>query len=124
RVVPAFINQALASRDLTVFGDGSQTRSFCYISDTVDGLVRLLESDFSGPVNIGNPYEMTIQEFADFVKDIIDCTSSIVHTPLPEDDPKVRRPDISLAMEKLGWKPVVKLEDGLRETIDYFRRKE
>ena len=124
RVVPAFISQALSNRDLTVFGDGSQTRSFCYISDTVDGLVRLMESDFAGPVNIGNPDEMTIQEFAAFVKDSIDCGSSIVHTPLPEDDPKVRRPDISLAVEKLAWKPAVKLEEGLKKTIDYFRRTE
>jgi dTDP-glucose 4,6-dehydratase len=123
RVVPAFISQALSGRNLTVFGDGSQTRSFCYVSDTVDGLVRLMESDFPGPVNIGNPDEMTISDFSEFVLGRIDSRSSIVRMELPEDDPKVRKPDISLAMEKLGWKPVVGLEEGMDRTIDYFREK-
>lgn len=123
RVVPAFVSQALSDRNLTIFGDGSQTRSFCYVSDTVDGLVRLMESDFSGPVNIGNPEEMTIAEFADFVLDRISSKSSIVHRELPEDDPKVRKPNISLAVEKLGWKPAVGLDDGMDRTIDYFRQK-
>lgn len=123
RVVPAFISQALSNRNLTVFGDGSQTRSFSYVSDTVDGLVRLMESDFPGPVNIGNPDEMTIMDFAEFVLGRIDTRSSIVHRELPEDDPKVRKPDISLAMEKLGWKPIVGLEEGMGNTIDYFREK-
>ncbi|NOQ23033.1 MAG: NAD-dependent epimerase/dehydratase family protein [Candidatus Aegiribacteria sp.] len=123
RVVPAFISQALSDRNLTVFGNGSQTRSFCYVTDTVDGLIRLMESDFPGPVNIGNPVEMTITDFAEFVLDRIDSQSSIVHRELPEDDPKVRKPDISLAMEKLGWKPVVGLEKGMDGTIEYFREK-
>ncbi|MBN2587557.1 MAG: SDR family oxidoreductase [Candidatus Fermentibacteraceae bacterium] len=121
RVVPSFISQALAGDDITVFGDGSQTRSFCYVSDTVDGLVRLMASDFAGPVNIGNPDEMTIGEFADFVLDSVDSTSSIVYRELPMDDPKVRRPDITLAREKLGWEPGVSLREGMARTIDYFR---
>ncbi len=122
RVVPAFISQALSGRDLTVFGDGSQTRSFCFVSDTVDGLVRLMMSDFEGPVNIGNPDEMTIREFADFVLEKINTQSSIVNRDLPMDDPKIRKPDISLAIEKLGWKPAVYLEVGLDTTIEYFRK--
>lgn len=122
RVVPAFISQALSGRDLTIFGDGSQTRSFCFVSDTVDGLVRLMMSDFEGPVNIGNPDEMTIQEFADFVLERIETNSSIVNRDLPMDDPKIRKPDISLANEKLGWKPVICLETGLDTTIEYFRK--
>lgn len=122
RVVPAFISQALTGRDLTVFGDGSQTRSFCFVSDTVNGLVSLMMSDFEGPVNIGNPEEMTIREFADFVLERIKTKSSIVNRDLPMDDPKIRKPDISLANEKLGWKPVVCLETGLDTTIEYFRK--
>ena len=121
RVVPAFICQALAGEDLTVFGDGGQTRSFCFVSDTVAGLVRLMESGFPGPVNIGNPDEMTIGQFADFTIELIGSGSSIIHMDLPEDDPKVRRPDISLAMEKLGWKPEVPLREGLSRTVEYFR---
>lgn len=123
RVVPAFISQALSGRNLTIFGDGRQTRSFCYVSDTVDGLVRLMESDFPGPVNIGNPDEMTIGDFAEYILGRIDTSSSIVHRELPEDDPKVRKPNISLAIEKLGWKPVVELEEGMDRTIEYFRGK-
>jgi len=123
RVVPAFITQALEGRDLTVFGDGLQTRSFCYVSDTVDGLVRLMESDFEGPVNIGNPREMTIGEFADYVLRTIETDSSISNRPLPVDDPKVRRPDITLATDRLGWKPKVSLDDGMRATIEYFRKR-
>jgi dTDP-glucose 4,6-dehydratase len=122
RVVPAFISQALSGRDLTIFGDGSQTRSFCFVSDTVDGLVRLMMSDFEGPVNIGNPEEMTIREFAGFVMERIKTKSSIVNRDLPTDDPKIRKPDISLAVEKLGWKPVVCLKTGLDTTIEYFRK--
>lgn len=121
RVVPSFITQALAGKDLTIYGDGSQTRSFCYVSDTVDGLVRLMGSGFPGPVNIGNPDEMTIEQFADFVLNAVDSPSSKVHLDLPKDDPKVRRPDISLAREKLGWEPLVSLEEGMGLTIDYFR---
>lgn len=122
RVVPAFISQALSGRNLTVFGDGSQTRSFCFVSDTVDGLVRLMMSDFEGPVNIGNPEEMTIREFADFVLERIKTESAIVNRDLPMDDPKIRKPDITLANEKLSWKPVVCLETGLDITIEYFRK--
>lgn len=121
RVVPSFINQALTGKDLTVYGDGSQTRSFCYVSDTVDGLVRLMLSDFSGPVNIGNPSEMTIARFAEFVLDAVDSSSSLVNMELPKDDPQVRRPDISLAMDELGWKPEVSLTEGMARTIEYFR---
>jgi len=122
RVVPAFIGQALRGEALTVFGDGSQTRSFCYVSDTVDGLVRLMESGFAGPVNIGNPDEMTVQQFAEYILELIPGTgSSIVRRDLPVDDPKIRRPDISLALEKLGWRPRVGLRDGLSATIGYFR---
>jgi len=120
RVVPNFINQALRGEDLTVYGDGSQTRSFCYVSDLVDGLFRLMMSDFSDPVNIGNPGEMTVLEFAEVVVGIIGSDSRIVFEDLPVDDPKVRRPDISRAKDLLGWAPVVGLEEGLRETIRYF----
>lgn len=122
RVVPAFISQALSGRDLTVFGDGSQTRSFCFVSDTVDGLVRLMMSNFEGPVNIGNPEEMTIREFAGFVLERIKTQSTIGYRDLPMDDPKIRKPDISLANEKLGWKPIICLETGLDTTIEYFRK--
>jgi dTDP-glucose 4,6-dehydratase len=120
RVVPNFINQALRGEDLTVYGDGSQTRSFCYVSDLVDGLFRLMVSDFSDPVNIGNQGEMTVLEFAGAVVEIIGSDSRITFEDLPVDDPKVRRPDISRAREVLGWEPVVGLEEGLRETIRYF----
>jgi len=120
RVVPNFINQALRGEDLTVYGDGSQTRSFCYVSDLVDGLFRLMMSDFSDPVNIGNPGEMTVLEFAEVVVEIIGSDSQITFEDLPVDDPKVRRPDIGRAREVLGWEPVVGLREGLRETIRYF----
>ena len=122
RVVPNFINQALRGEDLTVYGDGSQTRSFCYVSDLVDGLFRLMMSDFSDPVNIGNQGEMTVLEFAEVVVEIIGSDSRIVFEDLPVDDPKVRRPDISRAKDVLGWEPGVGLEEGLRETIRYFER--
>jgi len=124
RVVPSFICQALMGRDLTVFGDGSQTRSFCYVSDTVDGLVRLMESDLAGPVNVGNPEEMTIRQFADFVLKATGGGSGICHRKLPVDDPKVRRPDIALARSQLGWEPRVSLEDGIGLTVEYFRNTE
>ncbi|MEA1945171.1 MAG: UDP-glucuronic acid decarboxylase family protein [Euryarchaeota archaeon] len=120
RVVPAFICQALSGRPLTVFGDGSQTRSFCYVSDQIDGLVKLAFSDYNEPVNIGNPDEISILEFAEKVLAITGSDSSIVHKPLPVDDPKVRRPDISLASRVLGWEPKIELETGLRETIRWF----
>ena len=121
RVVPSFICQALQGRDLTVFGDGSQTRSFCFVSDTVDGLVRLMESDISGPVNIGNPDEMTIRQFADFVIEAAGGSSGICHRKLPEDDPKIRRPDITLARGELGWEPRVSLQEGIARTVEFFR---
>ncbi len=121
RVVPAFIGQALENKPITVFGDGKQTRSFCYVSDLIEGIYRLMMSDYSLPVNIGNPNEMTMLEFA---REIIGATRSksrLVHRPLPQDDPKQRRPDIGLAEKLLGWKPVVPLKDGLETTIKYFR---
>jgi dTDP-glucose 4,6-dehydratase len=121
RVVPNFIAQALRGEPMTVYGDGSQTRSFCYVSDLVDGIVRLLRSDHSGPVNCGNPMEVSIVQFAEKIKKLTGSASEIVFRPLPEDDPKVRQPDIALARRLLGWEPKVSLEDGLRKTIDYFR---
>jgi len=122
RVVPNFIGQALRGEDITVYGDGSQTRSFCYVSDEVEGLYRLMMSDYSLPVNIGNPQEHTILEFARIILKMIGGRSKIVFKELPEDDPKQRRPDIWKARELLGWEPKVGLEGGLRETIEYFRR--
>jgi dTDP-glucose 4,6-dehydratase len=121
RVVPAFIQQSLLGEPLTVFGDGNQTRSFCYVNDLVEGIWRLLNSDFTDPVNIGNPHEMTILEFADVIVKLTDGKSEIVFEPLPEDDPKTRQPDISLAKKILGWEPGVPLEEGLLQTVDYFR---
>ncbi len=121
RVVPAFITQALAGEPLTVFGDGSQTRSFCYVEDEVDGIWRLLNSGHPDPVNIGNPAEMTVLEFAREIIRLTGSRSEITYRPLPEDDPKVRQPDISLARKLLGWEPRVPLEEGLRRTIAYFR---
>jgi dTDP-glucose 4,6-dehydratase len=121
RGVPAFLDQALRGEPMTVFGDGSQTRSFCYVSDLVEGLCRLMESDERYPVNLGNPQEMTILEFAERIRRLTGTKSQIVHEPLPQDDPKQRKPDISKARSLLGWQPHVALEDGLRETIKYFR---
>jgi dTDP-glucose 4,6-dehydratase len=121
RVVPAFLDQALRSDAMTVFGDGSQTRSFCYVSDLVDGLYRLMLSDERDPVNLGNPAEMTILEFARQIQKLTGCASEIVFQPLPEDDPKKRRPDISKAGRVLGWEPRVPLEEGLSQTVAYFR---
>jgi dTDP-glucose 4,6-dehydratase len=120
RVVPTFINQALRGRPLTVFGDGSQTRSFCYVADLIEGIFRLLSSDCHQPVNIGNPAEMTVLEFAREILHLAESSSKIVFEPLPVDDPKVRQPDISRAWDELRWKPEVSLADGLRETIRYF----
>jgi dTDP-glucose 4,6-dehydratase len=122
RVVPAFLDQALLGEPMTVFGDGSQTRSFCYVSDLVDGLYRLMESDERYPVNLGNPQEMTILEFAETIRRLTETKSQIVNKPLPQDDPKQRKPDIGKAQRLLGWQPRVTLEDGLRQTIDYFRQ--
>jgi dTDP-glucose 4,6-dehydratase len=121
RVVPAFIGQALAGIPLTIFGDGSQTRSFCYVSDLIDGIFRLAMSDFHEPVNIGNPREMTIKQFAEEISRITGTKSRIEHRPLPVDDPKVRQPDISRAREILGWQPQVDFDEGITQTIEYFR---
>ncbi len=121
RVVPTFIDQALKGEALTVFGDGSQTRSFCYVSDLVDGIVRLMHSRVNEPVNIGNPAEMTIGEFAKTILKLTGARSEVVYRPLPVDDPKVRRPDTSRASAELGWKPRVALEEGLGQTISWFR---
>jgi len=123
RVVPAFLDQALRDEPLTVFGDGSQTRSFCYVSDLVDGLYRLMLSDERYPVNLGNPLEMTILEFAQQICKLTNSSSQIVRMPLPEDDPRQRQPDISKARQILGWEPVIPLEEGLIRTTEYFRRK-
>ena len=121
RVVPAFIGQALAGIPLTIFGDGSQTRSFCYVSDLIDGIFRLAMSDFHEPVNIGNPREMTIKQFAEEIIRITGTKSRIEHRSLPVDDPKVRQPDISRAREILGWQPQVDFDEGITQTIQYFR---
>ncbi|MBV9877387.1 MAG: SDR family oxidoreductase [Verrucomicrobia bacterium] len=123
RVVPAFISQALNNEPLTVFGDGSQTRSFCYVSDLIDGIFRLALSDFHEPVNIGNPAEMTILDFAQKILGLTGSTAQIVFKPLPVDDPRVRQPDISRAKRLLGWQPKVDFESGVRETIGYFKKK-
>ncbi len=123
RAVPAFIAQALADEDVTVFGSGSQTRSFCYISDLVDGIIRLMHSDTNDPVNIGNPHEMTIEQIAQLIIRMTGSKSRIVYKPLPTDDPKVRQPDITRARLRLGWEPKVSLEEGLTHTIEYFRHK-
>ncbi|MBV8518732.1 MAG: SDR family oxidoreductase [Acidobacteria bacterium] len=121
RVVPAFISQSLRNEPLTVFGDGSQTRSFCYVSDLVEGIYRLLMSDEPLPTNIGNPSEMTVLQFAQEIKRLTGTDAPIEFRPLPEDDPKIRRPDITKARQLLGWEPQVPLEEGLQKTIDYFR---
>ena len=121
RVVPALIGQALAGEPMTVFGDGSQTRSFCYVSDLIDGIYRLLLSHEKEPVNIGNPAELSVLDFAKTIRTLTGTKSEIVFKPLPVDDPKVRQPDITKARAKLGWEPKVRLEDGLKRTIDYFR---
>ena len=122
RVVSNFVVQALRNEPLTVYGDGSQTRSFCYVSDEVDGIYRLFHSDTAGPVNIGNPIELTVLDLAQKVIELTDSSSHIDHRPLPVDDPKVRQPDITLARRELGWEPVVTLREGLRNTIPYFRK--
>ena len=121
RVVSNFIVQALKGEDITVFGDGLQTRSFCYVDDLVEGMLRMMNCDgVTGPINIGNPTETTILEFAQRIIDLTGSSSKIVFNPLPSDDPKQRQPDISLAMEKLKWKPGTDLDSGLKKTVDYF----
>ncbi|MCE6988118.1 UDP-glucuronic acid decarboxylase family protein [Dyadobacter sp. CY323] len=121
RVLPAFIGQALRGEDITVFGDGSQTRSFCYVDDLVEGIYRLLMSDYSLPVNIGNPVEITIGQFAEEIIKLTGTDQKVVYKPLPQDDPKQRQPDITKAREILGWEPKVTREEGLKITYDYFR---
>src|ERR1700757_2527719 len=123
RAIPTFMRQADANEPLTVFGDGSQTRSFCYVSDLIDGIFRLALSDFHEPVNIGNPGEMTILDFAQKILALTGSTAQIVFKPLPVDDPRVRQPDISRAKRLLGWQPKVDFESGVRETIGYFKQK-
>jgi dTDP-glucose 4,6-dehydratase len=122
RVVPAFLDQALRGEDLSVFGDGSQTRSFCYVSDLVEGLLRLIESGEPYPVNIGNPNEMSILQFAHYIREKVGTNVGIQYRPLPSDDPKIRRPDIAKAKRVLGWEPKVPLEQGIEETVAYFRQ--
>ena len=121
RVVPAFLDSALRGKPITVFGDGSQTRSFCYVSDMVDGLYRLMQSDERYPVNLGNPDEMTILDFAERIRALTGSRTETSFQPLPEDDPRQRKPDISKARRLLGWEPKVGLDEGLRLTVDYFR---
>jgi dTDP-glucose 4,6-dehydratase len=122
RVVPNFINQALAGEPLTVFGDGSQTRSFCYVSDMIEGIYRLMLSVIHEPINLGNSQEMTILDFAKKIIELTKSKSKIVYRPLPQDDPKVRRPDISRAKKLLVWEPKISLEEGLSKTIKWFKK--
>ena len=121
RALPAFVGQALRGEDITVFGDGSQTRSFCYVDDLVEGIYRLLLSDYVYPVNIGNPVEITIKQFAEEIIQLTGTSQKIVYKPLPQDDPKQRQPDISRAKEILGWEPTVQREEGLKRTYAYFK---
>jgi len=123
RVVSNFIVQALRGADITIYGDGSQTRSFCYVDDLIDGILRTMDSpsDFTGPINLGSSAEFTILQLADTVIGLTGSKSKIVRRPLPEDDPRQRQPDIALAKKTLGWQPTISLEDGLRETIRYFK---
>jgi dTDP-glucose 4,6-dehydratase len=123
RAVPAFMSQALEGADVTIFGNGRQTRSFCYVSDLVDGIIRLMQSNENDPVNIGNPQEMTIEDIARMIITLTGSKSQIVYRPLPEDDPKVRQPDITRARTLLKWEPKVGLEEGLTRTLEYFRTK-
>jgi dTDP-glucose 4,6-dehydratase len=123
RAIPAFMSQALRDEDVTVFGDGTQTRSFCYVSDLVDGVLRLLDADIHDPVNIGNPHELTIGEIASTIIALVGSKSRIVHRPLPTDDPRQRQPDITRARTLLGWEPRVPLEEGLLRTVAYFKQK-
>ncbi len=123
RAVPTFINQSLKEKEITIFGDGSQTRSFCYVSDTIEGIMKLFKSNYNLPVNIGNPKEMSVLELAKKIKEIAKSSSKIVFSELPVDDPKIRMPDISKAKKILGWQPEVSLDHGLLKVIDYFKKK-
>lgn len=122
RVVPNFITQSIEGKPLTVYGDGKQTRSFCYVSDLIDGIYKLLLSDIHDPVNIGNPEERTILEFAEKINEFTDNDNEIIFEDLPQDDPKVRCPDISKAKKELGWEPTVSLADGIKQTVDWFQK--
>jgi len=122
RALPAFMGQALRDEDITVFGDGSQTRSFCFVDDEIEGIYKLLMSDYSLPVNIGNPEEITLNQLAEEVISLIKTKSKIIYMPLPQDDPKVRQPDITKAKEILGWEPKIKRSEGLKITLDYFKK--
>jgi dTDP-glucose 4,6-dehydratase len=122
RAIPNFIEQALNNKPITIYGDGSQTRSFCYITDLIDGIYKLMNSDLNEPVNIGNPNEMKLIELAEKIIELTSSKSKIIYKPLPIDDPKVRRPDIALARTKLGWQPKISLEEGLKKTIAYFKQ--
>ncbi len=124
RVIPAFVNQALRGQPLTVFGDGTQTRSFCYVSDLVEGLIKLMESDLVEPCNIGNPYELTMLQLAEKINEITSNPAGIVHRPLPKDDPTRRKPDITRARTLLGWEPTVQFSEGIGHTIAYFREQQ
>ena len=123
RVVSNFIIQALKNKDITIFGEGAQTRSFCFVDDLIDGLIRMMNApdNFIGPVNIGNPNEFSIRELASQVISLTGSTSKIVHLPLPQDDPLQRQPNIDLAKEQLGWEPKIQLREGLERTIEYFK---
>ena len=123
RVVPAFISQALTNKPITVFGKGTQTRSFCYVSDLIEGIYRLMMSDYDMPVNIGNPAEMTMLQFAETIIQATKSRSKIVYKPLPQDDPKQRKPDITKAKKILKWEPKVPLAEGMKTTIAYFKTK-
>jgi dTDP-glucose 4,6-dehydratase len=123
RAIPNFMLQALRGEPITVYGDGGQTRSFCYVSDLVDGIVRLLRSDLNTPVNVGNPEEWTVRRMAETIRSLAGSASPILCEPIPVDDPKVRQPDIALAKERLGWEPRVRIEEGLRHTLEDFRRR-
>jgi dTDP-glucose 4,6-dehydratase len=123
RAIPAFLSQAIMNDDLTVFGDGSQTRSFCYVDDQIDGIYKLLMSFEVEPVNIGNPSEITIKQFAEEIIKLTGSKSKIVYKDLPQDDPKLRRPDITKARKVLGWEPKVDREEGLKRTIEYFKQR-
>ena len=121
RAIPNFISQALDNKDLSIYGDGSQTRSFCYIDDTILGIIKLLNSNYNLPVNIGNPEEFSINELSKIIKDIVCSKSKNIYLDLPENDPKVRKPNIKLAQQILNWEPKIKLKEGLKKTINYFR---
>jgi len=122
RVISNFITQALKGKDLTIYGDGTQTRSFCYISDMVEGILKMMESSEPGPINLGNPDEYRVLDLAKKIIALTSSKSKITFRPLPQDDPTKRKPDITLAKKKLGWKPKIPLEEGLKQTIEYFRK--